>query len=194
MKKFYLVLFITCFVLLACDTGSAKLEINTNMGQPDEQGFTQFYTNDPHYYGYHFWVLSQNINTQNTYQVELKKISGAPGPAYGLIFGGVDNSNYFCIGLSTNGHYIIARKSEGDWTIIQDWERSNLLKTGFNTINTIKVLKSGSRYDISLNDTHIYQFTDSEINGNRIGYFMDVGSKENESFPNTPVDTRFRQL
>jgi hypothetical protein len=178
------------------DSGPAISTINF---EPDGNGFYQFYTNDSRYYGYALWsIAATNINgAANTYQIECKKISGAGNYPYGMVFGVADNNNrqYYSLTIDTNGYYYIAKLNGDNFTEIKEWTFSNKLHTGYNVINTLKVTKNGITFTIYFNNdsTQIHTFTDSEISGNRVGLTASVGAKTAESFPDRPVDIRFRQ-
>jgi hypothetical protein len=135
------------------------------------------------------------MNESNIYEIECKKMSGASNWGYGMIFGAsnTDMRRYYDLGISTQGYYIIGKKVNEEYTTIRDWTKSEKLNTGYNTINTLKVVKNGTTFTVYLNGSQADQFTDTEISGDRIGYWVDIGLEKDESFPNTPVDVRFRQ-
>jgi hypothetical protein len=63
-----------------------------------------------------------------------------------------------------------------------------------NKSNIIKAVKTGTSYAVYINDTLVHTFAeDNAITGNRIGFQVSVGMESEESFPNTPVDVRFKQ-
>ena len=73
----------------------------------DGNGFIQFSTNAPKY-DFTYWILYNNINESNIYEIECKKMSGASNYAYGLLFGAsnTDMRRYYDLGISTQGYYI----------------------------------------------------------------------------------------
>ncbi len=169
-------------------------------------GFYRYYTNDPSYYNYGFWTIFENPNDDpDVYEIECKKISGANNYGYGMIFGASDeNVNlFYSVLIDTTGWYTINKRVpngtgfRNEPMIPNDeelgrWRSSGNLNDGYNMLNTIKV--EVDEYSIYFNDSAIanYSFTDEEPYGNRIGFYTSVSSEENEDFPNTPVDTRFR--
>jgi len=177
-----------------CDTGTNDLPVSTIEFEPDGNGFIQFSTNDPQKRGT-WWNLYDNINDRNIYEIECKKMSGAKNIGYGMVFGAsnTDNREYYLLGITTQGDYWIGKYSNEKFTTIKDWAESEKLSTGYNTINTLKVVKNGTSFTVFLNGSEVYQFTDTEISGDRLGYWTSIGSEKDESFPNTPVDVRFRQ-
>ena len=165
--------------------------VNWDLGT---DGFYQMYTNESRYYNYIFGVSFNNNNSnKNIYEIEIKKISGARNRAFGMMFGAVDFENYYFIDITVNGLYYIGKCVNDSYTIIQGVADSSRLHTGFNALNTIRVTKSGSNFQVSFNGSYVAEFTDSSITGSKIGAQVWIGTSEEESFPNTPVEVRFRQ-
>ena len=182
------------FVLFfgGCDS---DLSVSTKQWETGSDGFEQFYTNDSQYYDYYFWNLYNSINGPDTYQIECKKLSGSNKYAYGMIFGASNsvNNRYYYINITVTGSFNIYKRIGDSYTMIKDWTESDELNTGYNVINTIKVTRAGTTYTVYLNGAEVHEFTDAPVIGNRVGYIAYVGLREHESFPNTPVDVRFRQ-
>ena len=182
------------FLFAGCDSGdgSRDLPISTTQWEMGRDGFYQFSTNDPQYYNYSF--LRFLGHDSDTYEIECKKMSGNPDYAYGLIFGAANNNTdqYFLLWITCNGAYRIVKQNGATATYITDWARSGTVLTGYNRTNTLKVTKSGTSYTVFINNNQIDQFTDSSQFGQRIGFYASAGKEEDESFPNKPVDVRFR--
>jgi len=175
------------------DSGPAISTINF---EPDGNGFYQFYTNDSQNCGYAFWSVFSNTNGNDTYQIECKKISGANNYPYGMVFGVSDSNSrqLYYLYIDINGYYYVGKLNGSVNTKIIDWTLSSKLHTGYNVMNTLKVVKNGTNFTIYFNDDSTpVTFSDSEISGNRVGFSASVGAKSAESFPDTPVDIRFRQ-
>jgi hypothetical protein len=184
------------FVLLVgCDTGTSDLSISTILWELGDDGFTQLYTNDPQYYNWSFWHFCDNNNTQNTYEIECKKMGGSLECDYGMLFGAsnLTQDQYYCVGITSSGYYIVWNRNGDEYTTIKDWTRSDKIYTGYDRINSIKVTQAGTVYTVFLNGTQVYQFDDATITGNRIGYYVRTGIEGAEEFPNSPVDVRFKQ-
>ena len=208
MKKysqcvFFVVLFLA---FLGCDTGFSHTSDLPSTNNPPANsspktiewdlgtdGFWQMYTNESRYCNYVFSMLiNNNKSNQNVFESEIKKISGARNQTYGMIFGAADINNLYFIDITVDGYYEIGKMVNGSVGVTER-TYSSKLRTGFNTINTIKVTKSGSTFQLSFNGSTVVEFTDSEIRGSRIGASATVGSSGEESFPNTPVEVKFRQ-
>jgi hypothetical protein len=188
----FMLVFVLFFV--ACPTEDEIL-IETKAWE-SKDGFIQFYTNDSKNYGKIFWTAYENVNAANTYEIECKKMSGSEDWHYGMIFDvSLDLYTYHRIAITSDGYYSVYSQNgkDDEGTMQKSWIRSDKLNTGYDTLNSIKVTKSGTTYTVFLNDAQVFEFTSSITGGNRIGYFAIVGSEEDEDFPNNPVDVRFRQ-
>ena len=196
MSKQYIFLVVLLLTFLGCNTGtspSSDLPLETITGWGAD-GFFQCYTNEYIRYDAHYTHIEDNTNTNpNVYEIDVKKTSGARNVPYGMAFKVLDSQNCYFVNLTVNGNYFIGKRVNDVVTPIQDWTDSPRLRTGFNILNTIRVSQSGSTFDVYLNDFNVFQFTDSSITGNRIGFLTYIGTSEQESFPNTPVDVRFKQ-
>jgi hypothetical protein len=198
------------FLIAGCDnpSNSKDLPVSFVEYKLGKDGFYQIYTNDSEHYGFSMWELYENTNEdQNTYKIECKKISGSVVDAYGMIFGAEHENpyNFYAVAISTEGFYTVWKNKgdENDYDFEElipeedadeyGWAESESLNIGYNKINTIKVTKSGSNYTVYLNDDEVLTFADSEFTGDKIGFYTAIGYEEDESFPNTPVDVRFRQ-
>jgi hypothetical protein len=188
-------------VIAGCDndTEPTDLSVSTKLWELGEDGFIQFYTNDPQYNSYEFWRLYENTNDSDTYQIECKKVSGYVGMLYGMLFAASDSGSpsqyqYYLAGIDGNGYYRVDKRIGDKWEELQGWTSSDKLYTGYDKVNSIKASKTETQYTVFLNGVQVFQFNaDENITGDRIGYYCSVGSAANENFPNAPVDVRFRQ-
>lgn len=166
-------------VLTACSNDTTNLPIKTIEWDELENGFYQFYTNDPAKNNYTFWMIDNGVYT-STVEIECKKISGAYNYGYGIIFGANDGHNFYYVMIDNSGYYMVNKQKDEKWgkPVIQDWTSSSgKLVTGYKKTNTIKVIREGSKYTIYFNNKEAFDFTNSDISG---------GDKADEKFPNTP--------
>ena len=197
LKALAVIVFVAviCFLFIACDNDSeTDLSIQTIRWQPDGNGFRQFYTNDPQYLDWYFSTSYNVSNTEsNVYEIEAKKISGRDNTSYGLLFGS-DSQNWYQVLITVTGGYYVGVRIGENYTRLQDWSLSNHLRTGYNQSNRIRVTKNGSTYTIYFNNNQISSITDTFFNGNIsiMGFRASISQEEN--FPNTPVDVRFRVI
>ena len=196
MKYLSLLLLIAFLVFSGCSgDGSSDLPVSTVLWEQDENWFFHFSTNDSQYYTYRFWTLFESIFNPDTFEIECMKASGSRDRAYGLIFGASDTETdrYYYLLITTQGYYMVGKRDVND-TVIREWEKALELKTGYNNINNLKVVREDSSYTVFLNDFRVFRFTDSDIEGTRVGITAYVGNEREESFPRRPVDVRFRIL
>ena len=189
--------FIIGLSFVSCkNNDNSDLPVSTVEWALGADGFRQFYTNDSQYYNYYFRQIFTNPNVDpNTYQMEIKKVSGHPNVAFGMLFGMSNTSinEYYQVNISTIGGFCVIKRINDVYTTIQDWEVTGRLNTGLNQSNIIKVTRTlPDEYKIFLNGFQVFQFNDDDITGNRMSPIVYVGSNTQESFPNTPVDVRFK--
>jgi hypothetical protein len=200
MKKSIFGLMALCLVfglvLAGCPDGNKQPPTKIEWVQ-DSNGFIQFSTNDPKDLGGSYWNIYQNSSSDpNVYEIEVKKVSGYLGGGYGMLFGFVDNNNYYRLLITNNGNYSTAKRVNGTVTVFQSFVRSTYLTAGPNETNTLKVVytPANDKYTVYLNDHNVTSFTDTSITGGtRIGFYVSISSQTNENFPGTPVDVWFRQ-
>ena len=173
----------------------SNVNASTIIQELDQNEFVRFSTNDPREYDMAWWWLYENGYDKNTYEIDCKKISGAGGYGYGMLFGADGNNvnKFYYLAIFIDGTYSIDKFNDGVYTEIKALEKSDKLHTGYDVTNILKVVKDGTKYTVYLNNSQVYEFTDSEINGNRLGYRVRIGSQNAELFPNTPVDVRFKR-
>ena len=194
MKNFYNFLII-CFIFFSCVSSNSKRDVvvSTIDFLPDNKGFIQYYTNELDNLSTGKNIFSDNINSKYIYEIECKKISGNKYQGYGLIFASENYDNKYYILIDVNCKYLIVKENDPNQnrTIIKDWTLFERLNSGYDVINTIKVIKDSTIFTVFLNDIQVYQFEDDTIDGDRLGYRVSISN--DELFPNVPVDVRFRQ-
>lgn len=205
-----MVFIVMCIGLLAAScSNSSDLPISFVQYELDKDGFYQFFTNDSQHYGMSAWEFYENTNEDpNVYQIECKMNSGNSVNAFGMIFGGShdDPYNFYAVAISTEGYYTAWKNigsNEEDYffedlipeAVIDEygWAEAESLNIGYEVLNTITVTKIDASYTIYLNEEEMFTFTDAEFIGNQIGFYATIGEEGEESFPDTPVDARFRQ-
>jgi len=159
-----------------------------------DDGFIKLYCNYPELYNFNFKSFYSNTNYINEYEIECKKLSGAKNISYGLIFGATDSNEnkYYGIDITVEGYYIVYVVDDKIKTKIKDWTKSEYLNTGYNEINNIKAKKMEKMYIVFLNGEQVFQFTEYDFTGNKIGFNLFIGSEDEEEFPDYPVDVRFK--
>ena len=205
------------FILSGCQLNP---ESTRTVYEEREDGWFQFYTNDPDWHGEVFRSVFGRLNPDGTlidtttFEIEVKKVSGNQLQGFGMIFGQVDDGRHFFVNINVNGQHAIGRRMMPTNPLPDDnladqpitgrglavsWADSPRLHRGFNRSNIIRVERSGTTYTVFLNDHEADRFTDGFIanadmnsQGHRIGFRVSVGTAAQQAFPNTPVDVRFR--
>lgn len=197
-------------IVLSCEVPSDTTEdtskpnedeekaVATILFQEDDEGSTQFYTNDNSYYGQKFVYVSYSTYqaSMDTTEIEIKKNSGHAETAYGLVFC-QQNTKYYGVYINVNGEFYIEKKVSDHYVIIQDWTGPvGSLLTGYEVTNRLKVRyeSSSMTFFVYFNDVLEYSFTDSTFSGGLSGYYAVVDNNDLEDFPNSPVDIRYRLL
>jgi hypothetical protein len=182
---------------------STAYSVQRILWQNDINGFAQFLTNDTNDCGMHLQSISPAFTPMNSVEMQVKKITGYSHNSYGPLFCYQDNNNFYRIGITVNGFYIIEKRAagtyyfwdSGSWTTTNpSWPTSSHLITGLGNINSIKVVNTGSgNFDVYFNGTKETSFTDTSFTGGYNGYSASVASVSQESFP-TPEDVRIKLI
>ena len=201
MKYFISAFFVITLIFLVCYDGVSQStgpwEVSNINWVSDGNGFVQFSTNDYKRFGSSSIGFADNINVINTWEMECIKTSGAGNLGYGMIFNASERRNdfFYVILITIEGYYCIMKSVGSISTTIKNWSRSERLNIGYNVINTLKAVRNKKTITIFINGSQVFQFkeTGGKLDGNRIGYFVGIGDESKESFPNVPVNVRFRQ-
>ncbi len=172
-----------------------SLPVETKAWVDDGEGFIQFYTNDTNNCGIGFFTnIAQVYDSMQSVEFEVKKNSGSPYVGYGIIFCVQDSDNFYRLLIVNAGYYIISKKVGGNYIpIIEDWFYTGNLNQGNGAINNIKVARDNTgKFTVYFNNNQTYTFTDATFAGGDCGYYAGIGPSNYESFPNTPVDVRFK--
>lgn len=171
-----------------------------------QEGFYRFTTAHKAYYGRNYWLWNHDVEVKPMDYVEttVKKVSGSEKAGYGIVFC-LQKDDWHCfyrLLINTKGQFSLAKKNgEGKnaYQLLLDWEKSKHIKKGYNTENTLKVVRnsrySPPRFEIYFNNDQeaAYHFKDSYFAGGYFGFYVQIGSSEDEDFPDAPVDVRFKQ-
>ena len=171
--------------------------------QPEDNSSTaQFLTNDPAMYNrYHYRYMPNPNSNPNVYESTVMKVSGSRNTGYGILFCIDDTDSndisFYRLYISVNGMFTVAKYTESRWAVAPvSWRDSQLINTGFNTYNTLRVERIDNEdratFMVFLNGSLAVEFVDSDpINGNRAGLAVSIDRMEMEMFPYIPVDVRF---
>lgn len=180
---------------------------------PDGNGYLQFMTSDPQYYGYTWYsVLSatwdSSLNNRSI-KAELIRNSGYfQDMGYGIVFGAPDTTlagAYRRVLITSNGYYAVHAMLPDTFNTIIPWTPSSQLLTGLGSLNTIEVqlpstsvpIRPGKAYLYFNNNATPADSFSTNISANHnyySGFIGYVGSASDEKLPDYPVDLRFKML
>jgi hypothetical protein len=168
----------------------------------DNDGMTQYRTNDPALYGRYSPYYGPNPNADpNIYECKVKKVNGNDTNGYGLLFcvddADSNNISFYWLLIFVDGGFNITKKVGNTWWTnpLRSTETPSL-NTGFNEYNTLRVERTdtvnGATFSIYINDILATAFDDADpINGNKAGLIVTIGNAITELFPTIPEDVRF---
>ena len=177
-----------------------------------EDQYCQFYTNDKIYSGLNgstVYHLTNQEAVMTTVVTEAIKNSGKSKYSYGIIFCGKENIgetspdkkyDFYTVTIYTDKSFRIAKRVLGEWKIIQAKTSNAFLYEVTEGVNIVKVINNGAgNFTLSFNGHEAagepIPFTDNTLTplltGGYYGYIAEIG--KDESFPNTPVDVKFKQ-
>lgn len=195
---------------------TTNLAVETIKWVNDTDNYCQFYTNDTLYSGLNGttpYYLTNQETVMTSVTTDTIKKSGNSKYSYGIIFCATENTletsvdkkyDFFAVTVYTDKNYRIAKRVLGDWTIIQAKKSNDFLYNVTDGVNRIKVVNNGSgNFTLSFNGHEAagetISFTDNTptaatrpLTGGYYGYIAEIGKEE--SFPNIPVDVRFKQI
>jgi hypothetical protein len=185
---------------------STAYSVTRILWQDDGAGFVRFASNDTNDCGYLFThPIGSSFAPMYSVEIQVKKMTGSSHNSYGNVFCYQDQNNYYRVGITVNGYYIINKKVAGTtsyniggstWyaTNPSSWPNSSNLITGFGNTNNIKIVNAGGGvFDIYFNGIYETSFTDTTFTGGYNGYSASVGTVSQESFP-TPEDVRAKLI
>lgn len=195
------------FLFAACSAGGAgDTSYQSILWQIDGNGDYQLKTNDPQYCNGTFYKYMADEIVMDTAEIECRRVSGYSHMGYGLVFCYDSSTDVrYRMLITVNGSYKISEMyKDGDsysYNTLVDWTSSGgAINTGYDMSNTLKVVwdSGSSNFDFYINDIFIVSlplanFTNQRTGG-QIGFIAPIGSESQESFPQTPVDYRFKLL
>ena len=93
--------------------------------------------------------------------------SGGQGSSYGILFGVVDNNNYYLYRVDPGRReYALVRRQSGSWDVLIPVTVSNHIDSG-EAHNRLKVTREGSMIKLYVNGHYLNGYTDSTFTGSR---------------------------
>ena len=192
-KTIIFILFFIIFILSNFSQVNNNSEKTTIEFKKDDNGYVQYFTNDPANYAAGVIGTPKENTNGNGFEMEIIKDSGSENVGCGMIFGAQDANNWYAVLIDPNGNFEIV-KSENLKLISLAKGNSKQIIKGLSKTNIIKVIQKRKTYEIYLNNNKnpLFILKNIDIKGNGIGYFVMVGDSKFESFPQKPLDIRFK--
>jgi hypothetical protein len=200
----FFLLFTGCPQQQGVDPGKSDLPITTIQWEDDGTGLRQFYTNDPAKYNNGYHHLSYYSDILNAVEIQIKKTGGASNYGYGMCFCYKDYNNMYQLVITINGFYRIGKCVAGNWSYYLggiwtstngQWPNSANLNKGYGAVNDLKITSNGAgTFSVYFNGIREVDFTDNSFTGGLSGCFVGIGNISAESFPNSPVDIRYKMI
>jgi len=102
----------------------------------------------------------------------LHKVSGVQGYGSGIYWGSSDMDNRYTVLITGNGQYAIYKKYKGQVIYLQNWKKSNAIKTGNGASNSIIIKKINQKYELRINKVLVKTFDFDSFYGSKIGFMV----------------------
>lgn len=196
MKIKWLLIIVFLILTLFIVTVGCTIPVKSIFWEEDSNGFIQFCTNDSDYYNYYFytWYEDSYFTILDVVEAKVKKVSGFEWGGYGMVFYLQNEYNFYFLLIDKKGWYTIYEANDGSWIEHIGWTYSDKLNKGFGKINTLKVEHDDplDLFTISFNGSYVNSFNDDSFKGGYSGFFVEIWGVDEEDFPDTPVDVRFK--
>lgn len=87
--------------------------------------------------------------------VEARPVENANSNVYGMLFRVQDASNFYGFFISADGYYTVIRSSDGFKRALSGWHRSPAINPGLGTVNILRVIGDGARFQFFINGTQV---------------------------------------
>ncbi|MDA3940459.1 MAG: hypothetical protein PF693_14310 [Spirochaetia bacterium] len=215
MKKLFRVNILIIILLVLISLGCSVTPIPSVVKDPEDvpvieensslfvedgvTGITMFTTNDTKYseqFGYTLWVQEDVESDPFTHlNVTLSKLSGNEDAGYGVVFCSYDDTMLVVL-INTKKEFIIGELTGNLFTILQPWDDTENLKSGYNQNNIIDITYDAGTgdFDLSFNGVLVTTFRDDDAPFHTVGkngYIVVISPMDN--FPNIPVSLTFKK-
>jgi hypothetical protein len=100
-----------------------------------------------------------------------EKVGGVNNSAYGLLWGTLDNKNFFDFCITGDGSYCVGRRISDNYQVIIPWTKSTQLKSVGT--NNLKLVKTGGFLEFYINNNRVEKIKFLQSGGQGIGFFVD---------------------
>jgi hypothetical protein len=106
-------------------------------------------------------------------EADSRLVDGPTDGREGLFFHYQNNDNFYVFEVSGNGYYFIGTRTNGQWTALTDWTRSEFIKEGYSE-NHLQVICKGPQIQTYVNGRHLATVTDNVSVTGRVGVIVDT--------------------
>lgn len=143
-------------------------------------------------YGGNFKFITKPvaINQNEDFKVEviLTKIEGNVNYAYGLVWGLLDNKNYYSFFIENDGKFAVQKIVDNNINNIIGWAEPNVPINSSNQTNKLTIKKEGNQIQYFINDNFVGRTQFQPFFGNYLGFM--VYSKQTIAFDDLVVSTK----
>jgi hypothetical protein len=93
--------------------------------------------------------------------VKTRWLGGVTDNGFGIIFGYIDNKNFYDFQICQDGYFRLSKQTKGEWNNLIEWKKSGAIQTGSNFL---KVAYQGKSLTCSINNTIVAAVQD-EMSG-----------------------------
>ncbi len=125
--------------------------------------------------GYHaaagYYCTAPTVEQDNVdISVKAQQVSGPTTQGYGLVFRLQDKDNFYAFMIVGNGEWVVLRCVNDDCTTPVYFTANDAIKGGLNTINTIKVVATGSHFVFFVNGVTVGDLVDTTFSFGKVGF------------------------
>lgn len=115
-----------------------------------------------------------------TVSVKVKQHNGDPSGVYGLIFRHRDHKNSYQFTINGQGEFEVGGEFNNNWRYLRNYngEQSSSALNRKGSWNTIKIVCSGSRIRIYLNNTQVVDATDTNFSTGKVGLVIGTTNRD----------------
>ncbi|AEE17815.1 hypothetical protein [Treponema brennaborense] len=154
-----------------------------------------------------YFFTTPELGSFSMIQGEFNKTGGYEKSAFGFVFSYTADekgrlSNYIRFEINTAGEYAAYAYDGRTYTDLIEAQPENTaylypsaaIKSGYDSINTLKIAETSAGYDLFINGTKTASITvpSGFDGGTGVMAFFSVGKKDQEQFPGAPVRVTYR--
>jgi hypothetical protein len=122
------------------------------------------------------WLYNTDAGkfSNSVIETDARFIEETDGPectTYGLIFGCQDDDNLYRFLVSADGKYLVGKRQDAAWTVLQPWTTSEYIKQGSDS-NHLKAVCVGSKIEVYDNGYRLCTVSDHNFTDGYVGMIV----------------------